>query len=193
MGVDKCTLLFHGAPLIYWSYVLLKDLVDDIIISVAKGRDIESIRRFLGNDVRFAEDEKPNMGPLMGIYSSFKMAKGDYVAIVPCDSPLIVIDLYKRLFEIAKGYDAAVPMVSGFYEPLHGVYKRDAMVGAIRKVLQEGDLRPKATYVYLEVMTLSEDVIKKFDPDLYSFFNINSQSDIAFASGIFKSSRKNPR
>jgi molybdopterin-guanine dinucleotide biosynthesis protein A len=191
MGVDKCTILFQGKPLIYWPYVLLKDIVDEIIVSVSTGKDTEPLRRFLGDDIQYAEDEKPYLGPLSGIYSSFKMAQGEYIATIPCDSPLVHTDLYGQLFEKAKDFDAAVPMVRGFYETLYGVYKRDAMLKAIEKVFKDGELGPKATYEHLDVVALSEEEIMKFDPDLHSFFNINSFSDIACASGIFRSSRKN--
>jgi molybdopterin-guanine dinucleotide biosynthesis protein A len=191
MGIDKCTLLFQGKPLIYWPYILIKEIVDVIIISVAKGKDTGPLMRLLGDDVKFVEDEKPNMGPLSGIHSSFKEAKGEFVAVIPCDSPLVHEDLYTRLFEVAKGHDGAVPKVRSFYEPLHAVYKRSAMINAIEKVFAGGELRPKATYEFMEVVPLDEDEIKKFDPELHSFFNINSFSDIASASGIFISSRKN--
>ncbi len=191
MGVDKCTLLFQGKPLIYWPYILLDGMVDEIIISVAKGKDTEPLLRFLGDDVQFVEDEKPDMGPLSGIYSSFKKAKGEFVGVIPCDSPLVHEDLFKNLFEVAEGHDAAVPNVNDFYEPLHAVYKRTAMINAIEKVFAEGELRPKATYEFLDIVPLKEVEIKKFDRDLNSFFNINSFSDIAPASGLFRSSRKN--
>jgi molybdopterin-guanine dinucleotide biosynthesis protein A len=193
MGMDKCILTFQKKPMIYWPYVLLNGIVDEVIISIAEGKDTETIREFIGDDAIFVEDEKPNQGPLSGMYSSFKVAGGDYVAVIPCDSPLVHEDLYRRLFQIVEGGDAAVPKVANFYEPLHAVYKRDAMLNAIQRVFKEGELRPKATYEYLKVIPFKENEIRKFDPDLRSFFNINTSSDVALASDMFGSSRKNPR
>jgi molybdopterin-guanine dinucleotide biosynthesis protein A len=193
MGIDKCTILFCGKPLIFWSYSNIKELVDEIILSVSKDKDTEPLIRLLGEDILFAEDEKPNIGPLSGLYSSIKKAKGDYIAVIPCDSPLVKIELYNRLFEIAKGSEGAVPKVGGYYEPLHGVYKRDAMLKAIEKVFEEGRKRPKDTYEYLDIIELTEEEIKTFDPDLHSFFNINSFADLASASGIFIRTRKNSK
>jgi molybdopterin-guanine dinucleotide biosynthesis protein A len=193
MGVDKCTILFCGKPLIFWSYTKIKELVDEVILSVSQDRDTEPLIRLLGEDIQFAQDEKQDLGPISGIYSSFKMAKGDYIAVIPCDSPLVNEKIYYRLFEMAKGFDGAVPKVKGYFEPLHGVYKRDTMLGAIERVYDEGKIRPKDTYEYLDIIELSEEEIKKFDPDLDSFFNINSFADLASAAGIFISTRKNSK
>jgi molybdopterin-guanine dinucleotide biosynthesis protein A len=193
MGVDKCTILFCGKPLIFWSYTKIKDLVDQVIISVAKDKQTEPLVRLLGDDIQFAADERHNLGPLSGIYSSFKKAKGDYISVIPCDSPLVNIELYKRLFVLAQGYDGAVPKVGGYFEPLHSVYKRNTMLEAIEKVFEKGDARPKDTYEYLDILELSEEEIKTFDPDLISFSNINSFADLASASGIFIRTGKNSK
>lgn len=193
MGVDKCGVLFCGKPLIFWSYTKIKDIVDEIIISIAEDKDTEPLARLLGEDIQFALDEKPNLGPLSGIYSSFKKAKGEYIAVIPCDSPLVKSKLYTKLFELALGYDGAVPIIGGYFEPLHGIYKRDTMLGAIEKVFDKGMARPKDTYEYLEIKGLHEKEIKTFDPELNSFFNINSFADLACASGIFIRTGKNSK
>lgn len=189
MGINKCTVLFHGKPLIYWPITLLKEVVDEIIISVSMNNDASALKNYFKDEVCIINDEQSDFGPLMGILSSFKKAKGEYVALSPCDSPLIPIELYKMLFDLADGNDGAVPMVNGFWEPLHSVYKKEPMISAIEKVVKMGKNRPIDTYEYLNIKQLTQDEIMQFDPNLTSFVNINFLSDLQKASGILKNKR----
>ncbi len=185
MGIDKCTVLFHGKPLIYWPYKALRDITDEVILSVSKDKDASSLKTFFGDGVKIVTDEQPDLGPISGLYSSFKKAKGEYIAVIACDSPLVKTELFIKLFEISGGADGAVPFVRGFFEPFHGVYKRIAMLNALEKVIEGGKTRPKDTYEYLDIVKLHEDEILVFDPELVSFLNINSFSDLARVFGIF--------
>ena len=184
MGMDKCTVLFHGKPLIYWPYHSLVDIVDEMVLSVSSDRDVTPFQNLLGREYVLARDEEPDSGPIIGILSSFKKAKGEYVALAPCDSPLINKELYSRLFELSTGCDGAVPKVNGYWEPLYGVYRRESMISAIGKVLSEGKNRPIDAYKYLDIRELSEEMIMEFDPEFVSFLNINSFEQLLNASNI---------
>jgi molybdopterin-guanine dinucleotide biosynthesis protein A len=186
MGVDKCTVLYHGKPLIHWPYNVLVDITDEVIISVSMKKKTSSLLKFFEGNVKIARDKKPDLGPISGLLSSFEKAKSDYIAVSPCDSPLIKRELYLRLFDLAMEADGAVPYVNGFWEPLHGVYKRSVMITAINKILSEGKNRPIDTYEYMNIKKLTEDDIMDFDPNMFSFVNVNSFQDLLWASGILK-------
>jgi molybdopterin-guanine dinucleotide biosynthesis protein A len=186
IGIDKCTVLFRGKPLIYWPVNILKDITDEVIISVSMKKDVTPLKNYFKDEVSIINDERSDIGPIEGILSAFKRAKGDYVALAPCDSPLLLPELYRRLFDLAVGYDGAVPMVNGFWEPLHSVYKREPMISAVEKVMEIGKNRPIDTYEYMNIKELSQDEIMQFDPKLASFFNINLLSDLQKATGMLK-------
>ena len=81
MGIDKCTVLFCGKPLIYWPYAVLKDVTDEVILSLSMyGEKLPFKMLFGEGEIGVVRDEKPNLGPLSGMLSSFKKAKGEYVA-----------------------------------------------------------------------------------------------------------------
>jgi molybdopterin-guanine dinucleotide biosynthesis protein A len=186
MGLDKSSVDFRGNPLIYWVYAVFRDVADELIISVSGETDTIPIQRILEGEFKIVRDEKPDLGPISGLQASFTRARGEYVAVAPCDSPFIKRELYLRLFELAIGADGAVPEVNGYWEPIHAVYRRDAMIDAIKKALAEGKTRTKDTYGYLKLTKLEETTIKSFDPELHSFVNINSLADLAKASDEFK-------
>jgi molybdopterin-guanine dinucleotide biosynthesis protein A len=189
MGIDKCTVLFHGKPLIYWPINILKEITDEIIISVSIDKDVTPLKNYFQDDVNIINDNRSNSGPIEGILTTFKEAKGEYIALAPCDSPLILAELYRRLFDLADGFDGAVPMVGGFWEPLHGVYKKEPMISACEKVIEIGKNRPFDAYEYLDIKQLNQEEIMEFDPQLASFVNINFLSDIQKASAILKNKR----
>lgn len=185
MGINKCTLLFFEEPLIYWPFNVLRNIADEVIVSVSTEEDIIGLEDLLG-DITLVQDEKPKSGPISGILTSFNEVKGEYVAISPCDTPFIKGELFERLFERAEGYDGAVPEINGYWEPLHAVYRRKSMIKAINKVLADGKKSPQGTYKHLDIQKLREEEIKEFDSELLSFFNINSKQDLEKASEIFK-------
>ncbi|UCG69860.1 MAG: molybdenum cofactor guanylyltransferase [Thermoplasmata archaeon] len=185
MGIDKCIILFHGKPLIYWPYSILKNVTEELIISVSCNEETTPLKEYFGQNVEIVTDEIPDLGPISGILSSFTQVKGEYVALSPCDSPLIKSELYQRLFDKANGADGAVPLIGSYWEPLHGVYKKDAMLSAIKNILAEGKCRFQDTFKYLNIREFTEEDIKDIDPNLYSFVNINSFQDLTKASSIF--------
>jgi molybdopterin-guanine dinucleotide biosynthesis protein A len=189
MEFDKCMVQFHGKPLMFWSYSVLRGLAEDILFSISTNRDEGPLRENLGEEVRFVRDKEPGLGPLFGLFLSFKEARGEYVAVAPCDAPFIKAELYQRLFQLAEGADAAVPEINGYWEPLHAVYQRKAMLKAIEKAISEGGTRPKDTYKHLEVKKMTQEEVQAFDPDLRSFFNINTLQNLENASDLYPLNR----
>jgi molybdopterin-guanine dinucleotide biosynthesis protein A len=184
MAFDKCTVPFHGKPLLLWSYSVLSGIAEDVILSISTDRDEGPLREFLGEGVRFVRDQKTGQGPLYGMLLSFRKARGQYVAVAPCDAPFIKTELYLKLFQMAEGADAAVPEVNGYWEPLHAVYRRRAMLDAIENAISEGGTRPKDTYKHLEMKKMTQEEVQAFDPELLSFVNINTLQNLETASDL---------
>lgn len=182
MKSDKCIADFRGTPMIYYTYSALINNVDEIIISVSQNRDTSEIKEIVNdNDIIFVTDNEKFKGPVHGMLSAFKQAKGDYVAVGPCDSPFIKSEFYSMLFEFAEGYDGAVPMINNHWEPLHAVYEREKSIIAIEKILQNGFNKPIDAYPHMNIRKITEDDIKSFDFDLLSFININTKKNLASA------------
>lgn len=177
MGCAKELLRLDDKPMISWVAERLSSLVDEVILSVSK----EDLEYALEMPVRVAVDSTNGLGPISGLQSSFKMAKGEYVAVAPCDTPFILPELYKLLLESADGLDGAVPKVNGMYEPLCAVYRRGSMLEAIEKVLSSHEKRPIDTYQYLKIVEIDEKRIRQVDPCLLSFLNINTIEEFEFA------------
>ena len=63
-------------------------------------------------------------------------------------------------------------------EPLHAVYRREPTLSAIKNVIVEGDRRLSNVVAQLDVYLLPVDKIRRIDPDLKTFTNINTPAEL---------------
>lgn len=178
-GGEKSLKLVGGKRMICRVVDALSGAVDELVISVRDEQQKDRLFPFISG-YYFAYDEVQGIGPLSGIYSGLKRLKGDYVVIAACDMPLINTAAIKLLFEKARGHDAAVPgHAGGFIEPLHAVYRREAMLKAVKESIAAGESKISAPLKRLkDVVYVSDEDIKKVDPDLDTFLNINRAEDM---------------
>ena len=92
-GVDKGLVQLQQKPLIAHVIELLAPQADEIFINA--NREILQYEAF-GLPVLKDENEE-FIGPLAGFSLGLQHAKHDYVLTVPCDSPLLPLDLAERL------------------------------------------------------------------------------------------------
>ena len=92
-GVDKGLVQLQKKPLIAHVIELLAPQADEIFINA--NREILQYEAF---GLPVLHDENANfIGPLAGFCVGLQHAKHDYVLTVPCDSPLLPLDLAERL------------------------------------------------------------------------------------------------
>jgi len=158
----------------------LETTVDEVIVSVRDERQRDIVFPYLREELPFVYDEVHDIGPLAGIYSCLKAAKGDYVVVVACDMPFISPEVIRYLFELAKGHDAAVPVQeNGYIEPLHAVYRRESMIAAVEEAIRLGKRRISAPIDFLkDVVFVPVDKLKDIDPELKTFVNVNRAEDM---------------
>lgn len=175
---EKALLDIKGKPLISFVIGSLEKVVDNIIISVRDELQGESIESLLPG-YRLAYDTYRNMGPLAGILSGLSACRDEYCFIAACDMPFINGDVVKMLFKKCEHYDAAVPRHDdGFLEPLHAVYRRKPMTRETEKAILAGKTIILAPVFKLNVNYVGMHEIKKKDPELRTFMNLNTPEDI---------------
>jgi len=202
MGRCKALMPFRGRPLVSWTVGALSELSDDIVVVVSG--DMEGrIRTALPGWVRVVGDIQADMGPVAGLQAGLLSAKGSWVAVAPCDSPLSCVEFYRILVREARGYEGAVPLFRRYLEPLHSVYLKRAMLHSIEKVLARFGARtrgghtpgpacaprsdrrhsPKGASVrdVLGLMRIRKVPSRKMvpaDPELRTFWNLSTPEDV---------------
>jgi len=127
---------------------------------------------------RFVSDRYPARSPLVGIEAGLTAAACDLCFVIACDMPFGEPALVRYLLWCADRVDAVVPVVGGYDEPLFTVYRKGALP-VIRAAIEGGALKVSAIYPKLRVRRIEEGKLRKFDPTLSSFINLNTPRELS--------------
>jgi molybdopterin-guanine dinucleotide biosynthesis protein A len=185
LNKSKEQMKLAGRPLIDWVISTLTSLdnltKEDIIIVGSKEK--------YSNFKRVFKDVFPQKGPLGGIFSGLKVSTSQYNLLVGCDMPFIEVRLLQYMIENINTYDIVIPCYGkGLIEPLCAIYSKSCLE-VIERNLKDGVLSVREIFPHLKVKFIKEEEIKKFDAELYSFFNINFQHDFTRAEELIKMRR----
>jgi len=126
--------------------------------------------------IPMVSDALPDRRSLVGIYTGLLRAEGP-AFVCGCDMPFLNPALIRHLGTLVEGVDAVIPRHAGEYEPLHAVYT-PACLDPIRRCLSRGD-RNTGFLGDVRVRVVEVEEIRRFDPDLRSFINVNTPEDYA--------------
>ncbi|OPY49378.1 MAG: molybdopterin-guanine dinucleotide biosynthesis protein MobA [Methanosaeta sp. PtaU1.Bin055] len=184
IGSEKAFLEFFGMTMIERAVEVAGQVAGDLVVV---GRDMDQLRRLKAvvPEARLVADSVQGFGPVAGLAAGMAAAEGELALAVGCDLPFINPRVVDLLFDLAEGYDAAVPeREGGLLEPLHAVYKAGFMARACREALAAGERRIRPPLEGLRVKKVSLDLLRPLDPDLLSLFNLNTDEDLIEARRI---------
>ncbi|MDD5775634.1 MAG: hypothetical protein PHS64_06825, partial [Candidatus Omnitrophica bacterium] len=81
------------------------------------------------------------------------------------------------MMEQASAYDIVVPETAGGLEPLHAIYAKSCLPPMKRRIIQDR-LKITGFYKGLRCLTVSDAILKTFDPRMRMFININTPEDL---------------
>ena len=178
MRRDKSLLTIHGKPLIHHIHDQLEPLFDEIVIST------DSPNKYPFIAAREVVDEKPGLGPLMGIASILRVAKNERVFVAACDIPEIDFDFVQKLLTESRHYDCVMPMTGPErFEPLFAVYNKRVLphIDAIllsgeRKILALTQRVP-TRYIQMDAMVWYRNLNTYEDYLDFSTGNVDPRDD----------------
>ncbi len=193
IGINKALTPLSGTPMIL--YVVERSLQVTEKVAVVIGRDdaVAAFRKVLPRNVTVLRDFVSRRSPLVGMLTALESVFGavEYSAVVPCDSPFIRPKMLQHLFQVAEGYDAAIPIwPNGYIEPLHSVYEVRNTIRAIKAVLRTERSSNRDMIKHLKnVKYVPVDELRSHDPELRTFFNVNRPEDLLEAEKILNLER----
>jgi molybdopterin-guanine dinucleotide biosynthesis protein A len=169
-GVDKGLLLLQQKPLIAHVIERLKTQVDEILINA--NREIAAYEAF-GYPVLQDENEE-FIGPLAGFSLGLQHAKHEYILTVPCDSPLLPLDLAQRLLNGMTEARADIAVASSD-ENAHPVFclMKKSVLPSLTDYLASGE-RKVSTW-----QKSQKHVKVDFNDCSEAFTNLNTFEDLA--------------
>ena len=179
MGRAKPLIKVAGVPLVVRVVQAAREAAAELVV-VTKGTQAASIRPVLPEGVALRTDVSRIQSPLVGFAAGADALTSEYVALLPCDLPLLSPVLLYALFTAAEGHDAAIPRwPDGRIEPMVAVYLRSPARDAAKEALEAGD-RANTDLIrrLLDVVYVPVDELRAVDPGLDSFVNVNTPADM---------------
>ena len=180
-GVDKGLVLLQQKPLVQHVIKQLAQQTDEIIINA--NREIAQYKA-LGYPV--LQDETADfIGPLAGFSLGLKHAKHDYLLTVPCDSPLLPLDLAERLHAKLVEHDADIVVATsdGDVHPVFSLCKK-SVLPSLTSYIQNGGRKVSAWQKSLKYIEVD------FSDQSAAFVNLNTSEDLAALELQLKSSHE---
>jgi len=200
LGAEKSLLEFEGKPLICWTAEKLSWAANEVVVVARNEAHAGRLEKIISDfaprpepKVTFTWDSVAEFGPVAGLYAGMKEASGSLAFATGCDLPFLNPQVIERLFELAEeeDYEAAVPVQpNGFFEPLHSIYHRGKMLLACERAIERCERRIHAPLQELCVNHICVDLLRPLDPDLLTFFNLNTREDLEKARALWPNCRK---
>lgn len=169
-GVDKGLMCLDQKPLIQHVIDRLAPQVNEIIINA--NRQI-TLYKALGYVIQ-KDNTDDFLGPLAGMSLGLRYAKHEYVLAVPCDSPLLPLDLAQRLMTalIKNSAEIAVASSDNRAHPVFCLCKKNVLP-SLTAYLDNGNRRVNTwqkslNYIEVDFSDCSE-----------SFVNLNTPEELA--------------
>jgi len=160
MGRDKSTLMVDGTPFLDRIHDTFCDVFTEVIVC---GGSV------IPPDGVLIPDEMPGEGPLGGLLSAMRIARGRPVFISAVDMPMLTIEIIHSLAEpVATGTTVRIARVDGADQPLVGVYGP-----GVQPFRSRFDSGTRAVFGVLDDIV----DVARVEIDSDAVFNVNTEAD----------------
>jgi molybdenum cofactor guanylyltransferase len=171
-GQNKALLPVGDQPILDRLVTLFRHFFNQIIVVTNQPL------AYVSYDVTIVTDLLPIRSSLTGIHAGLFHAQASYAFLCACDMPFLKKELIEVLMEaIEPRWDVIVPVTREGFQPLCAVYSRRCL-HPIEEQLKKQELKISRLYAGVKVKTIPEEKLRQVDPELVSFFNINTFQDL---------------
>ncbi len=171
-GSEKALLRIGEERIIDKIYRIFKDLFDDMILVT------NSPLQFTQWDLNIVTDLYDIRSSLTGIHTGLFYASNPYAFFSACDAPFLKKEIVETVLEgIDDNIDIVIPETSAGREPLCAAYSKRCLSTAEQHLKQQ-KLKIQLAFRKCRIKTISEKKLREKDPELLSFFNINTPEDL---------------
>jgi molybdopterin-guanine dinucleotide biosynthesis protein A len=179
MGRDKGLVPFRGKTLIEYILDQLAGISAPVIVVTNQPADYAFLNLPLYRDLI------PGWGALGGLHAALAHSGSEYALVLACDMPFISRDFLDYVYSLAPDFDAVVPVIGEkqLAEPFRAVYRKTCL-DPIARAIGAGKRRVISFFDEVGVRFVRAGEIQQFDPELVTFFNVNTPQDLVAAGRI---------
>jgi molybdenum cofactor guanylyltransferase len=176
---DKGLVPFRGKPMVQHAIDRLAPQVNSLIVNA--NRNVETYASF-GHPV-VSDDISGFAGPLAGLHAGMRTCadasrdantqNSEWIVTVPCDSPMLPLDLVQRLFDAAQNESAeiAVAVTDEGAQPVFALYKL-SLLENLETFLNAGERK-------IDKWTAQHCAANVPFEDASAFANINTSAELS--------------
>ncbi len=174
-GKNKAFISVGGIWILDRLYRIFSDLFSEIILVT------NDPGQFVKWDLTIVTDIFPVRSSLTGIHAGLFFMKNSFGFFAACDTPFLNKDLVEVLLENIEGNkDIIIPETTAGMEPLCAIYSKRCLNTAEHHIKQNKFKIQRALRKH-QWKIIPESQLRTKDPELKSFFNINTPGDLARA------------
>jgi len=191
-GQEKGLVTLNGKPLILHVTDKISSLVEEQVVVVSSQTQREKFSEVLPSKFRVVVDSMQTRSPLIGALTGFENVKNRHALLLPCDTPFISKPVVSLMFELCPNKTAVIPRwPNGYIEPLQAVYAVGPAAQAVKEATAEGKRDMRSMVEKMRgIRYVSTLVLRQFDPQLLTFFNVNTPLDLKKAEKILKRGKR---
>ena len=178
-GKNKAFIQIGGQPILQYIVTVFQELFEEIILVTNDPLD------YADWDLQIVTDHYKTRSSLTGLHTGLFYATRAGAFFSASDTPFIKRELIVTILEsFDHRTDVVIPQTQAGHEPLCAMYSK-ACLKPMEWCLNHDHFKIQNFFDRVRVKRLPESVLRQGDPDLVSFFNINTPEDLEKANQIF--------
>lgn len=174
MGKNKSFVSVQGKPMI-------EHILDSLVpLDCPKIIITNSVYDYKQCNLPLYADVIPDQGALGGIYTALYYATTPYVLCAACDMPFLNTQVVQHLLSLRETGDAVAAHINGVWQTFPAVY-HTRLLPSLRAAIDSGQLQIQRLLANMAIRAVTLDEITPIDPDLRTFTNINTPTELAAA------------
>jgi molybdopterin-guanine dinucleotide biosynthesis protein A len=177
-GINKAFIRVGGKRILDRIYGVFEELFEEIILVT------NDPLQYLEWNFNIVTDLFPYRSSLTGIHAGLFFTTTSHAFCAASDIPFLKKELIETILDsIEPNIDIVIPATSKGLEPLCSVYSKRCLKPIEQQLIKQ-DLKIQKIFEKVRVKKLPENILRQNDPDLLSFYNINSPDDLARANNV---------
>ncbi|MCP4349654.1 MAG: molybdenum cofactor guanylyltransferase [Desulfobacterales bacterium] len=177
-GSSKALIRVGNERILDHIYNVFTELFEEIILVA------NDPLQYLEWDCVIATDIFQIRSSLTGIHAGLFYTSNPFAFFAACDTPFLKKELAETIIDsIETRSDVFIPETSAGLEPLCAVYSKQCLK-PIEQQLIDNKLKIQGFFNKIKVRKISETILREKDPELVSFFNINTPDQLDIAEKI---------
>lgn len=177
-GENKALLPLGGVPLIDRILDVYRQVFEDIIVVT------NDPLALAGRDAKIVTDIFQERSSLTGIHAGLFYAEHPFAFVSACDTPFLARAVVETVLDrIRPEIDIVMPLTAAGAEPLCAAYSRRCLKQMETSIVH-GRMKIRLALSGFRLEHVPEADLRAVDPELASFFNVNTLEDLRRAEQI---------